>query len=57
MKINCKLVKKLRQKYEEGQLTSLLFCTKNTNKKLFKKVSRKVLTFCFKSSKIQNVTR
>ena len=40
-----------------GQLTSLLFCTKNTNKKLFKSFLKKVLTSDFKSSKIQFVTR
>ena len=39
-----------------GQLTSLLFCTKNTFKKLFKSFLKKVLTSDLKSSKIQLVT-
>lgn len=40
---------------KKGQLTSLLFCTKNTKIKFLKKF-KKVLTSENKSSKIQNVT-
>ena len=55
-KVKYKLVKHLGKEMR-GQLTSLLFCTKNTNKKLFKSFLKKVLTSDFKSSKIQFVTR